>query len=348
MVGEKEVKSSNEFLTPWERAGFESTTCYYKQLPDQLFVVLINFGIFIIGFLLFPINPILTFVFSVLLTIGFYLELNGVLLLSYFLPLGNKENLVLKLPGSKARGKVVFIIPRYYVPLTKSYIKGKFYRYIFIYFVFLILACLILLPSLLHSFRYSTPVMLYWYGLLALVIPMLVYTSIIFWKSYNLPRSVGTRNTYAEELFLDLFNNIEVQGGLENLDVYLLLTSDRSGDYSGVMNFLETHGHELKDAYFINLEFFSGGKISLTSEEGLIKRYKVSRKLSLGISGIGSQTHFPKISIMRSAKIITSLTFLLAKSYEGISVVSQGKLLGEEYDYKKYFQELLKGLNTYL
>ncbi|MCD8510808.1 MAG: hypothetical protein LRY73_13700 [Bacillus sp. (in: Bacteria)] len=56
---------------------------------------------------------------------------------------------------------------------------------------------------------------------------------------------------------------------------------------------------KFKGARIIGLDFFNGGCMSINYSEGVTKKYKTSKLLSLAIIGLESKLHLAKIKFIR-------------------------------------------------
>lgn len=348
----KKKNDESEQITEFEKQGMilknhglAVSINNYKQLPDLLPVTICYFVIYLIALILFPLNPILTFVINTLLTIGFYLEINGKLMLSYFLTLGKKQSLLAKLPSKVSGSKMLFILPQYYVGLSKTYLQNRGYKFIKILFLLFLVATLIFFIGFVHSMQIKEPAMFYWYFIILITIPVIVYGSLVFWKSFFGPQPVAKKNQYTEGLILDTIKKLTEEGELNSCDIYFLFTQDRSGDYSAVVDLIDNHFPEIKGAKIVGLDFFNGGSISINYSEGINKNFKTCKTLSMAIIALEGKLQLPRINSIRKLSIFSPLTLFLSREFEGINIISEGKALGEHYDYDDLFVELIRSLD---
>lgn len=350
----KKTSDESEQITEFEKLGIvlknlglEVSTNHYKQLPDLLPVTLCYFGIYLVALISFPVNPILTFVITTLLTVGFYMEINGKLMLSYFLTLGKKQSLLAKLPSKVSRSKLLFIIPRYHVGLSKTYLENRGYKFIKILFLLFIAATLIFFLGFIHSMQVKVPVFFYWHFTILVTIPVLIYGSLVFWKSFFGPQPVAIKARYTEYLIFDTIKKLTDEGELNNCDIYFLFTPDRSGDYSSVLDLLDNHSTEIKGAKIIALDFFNGGSIGINYSEGINKKFKACKVLSMAIIGLENKLQLSKIKLIHKLNIFSPLTLFLSRDYEGINIISQGKTLRDDYNYDDFFVALIRTMDKH-
>ena len=88
-----------------------------------------------------------------------------------------------------------------------------------------------------------------------------------------------------------------------------------------MMRFLEKHGEELKDAYFINIDNVGKGNIRYTEGEGLVKAFSCSEEL-VGIARKASQSAQIGAEGFISKIYPTNALPCLVRNYKTISILA--------------------------
>lgn len=344
-VKDQEISELEKKAMIFKNLGLVVNISQYKQLPDLLPTTACYFIIYLIALVFYPLNPILPFIFSLLIVICFYNEINGRLILSHFLTLGKKQSLLVKLPSKSSRSKLLFIIPQHYVGLSETYIKTRGYRLIKLLFLLFTYATFVLLLGFFHFVRLNNPTKFYWYIVLSTTLLVSIYVFLSFWKSFFGPQPISKKADYTNNLILATIKKLTQEGELNSLDVYVLFTQDRSGDYSAVVDLLDNQAAEIKGAKIIGLDFFNGESMVISYSEGVTNKYKTSKFLSLAIVGLENKLHLAKIKFIRRLTVFSPITLFLSRGYDGINIISQDKSIGEEYDYGDFFVELIHTLD---
>jgi len=253
---------TEEFLSP-------TTFSWYYAVP--------NFMIFL-SFIVFLFNPLIGVLLSITGAIFFFTEINTIETVSRFFPKKKSKNIVGKLGSGEPVKKRIVIVSHHdtskpslsFHPRNIPYFRASIVLMIFsVFFISAALVLELFLDSRGILPHISTPLALY------LLVSVLVC---IHRELYYEPVPGANDNASGTGIVLALGKAL-ASNPPEETEVWFLSTGCEEVGTIGMMRFLERHGEELKDAYFINIDNVGRGNIRYTEGEGLIKAFSCSREL---------------------------------------------------------------------
>jgi len=213
-------------------------------------------------------------IFSLVAVLLFLYELNTFPILSRIMPKSASRNVYAH--NTESGGKKVFLIAhldssKAGLNFSPALVRG--FRTSFLMMV----GAMISAPILLFISIVGGPVLriialiptLY----LAFTATMLIHREI--WNKYTDGANDNASGVAAVLALAQKCKEVPPQG----IDVNILLTgSEESGTY-GIIDFINAHGEEHRDAFFINLDNIGAGNLCYMSGEGMVPVYKASSEL---------------------------------------------------------------------
>jgi hypothetical protein len=246
-----------------------STFSWYYAVP--------NFIIFL-SFLVFLYNSLIGILLAMIGAFFFFTEINTIETISRFFPKKKSKNVVGKLESREPAKKKIVIVTHHdtskpslsFHPRNIPYFRASIVLMIFS-------AIFIPIALMVELFLDSGGI------LLLILVPFALYlfvsVLVLVHRELNYEPVPGANdNASGAGVVLALGENLSAHP-LKNSEIWFLSTGCEEVGTVGMMRFLEKHGEELKDAYFINIDNVGKGDIRYTEGEGLIKAFPCSKKL---------------------------------------------------------------------
>lgn len=107
---------------------------------------------------------------------------------------------------------------------------------------------------------------------------------------------------------------------LDQTEVWLVSTGSEEAGNFGIIHFLDAHGAELKDAWFINLDNVGTGRLKYTTGEGMLTVYPCNPYLVNLAAAVAARHPEWKVEGVTNTIMTTDLGPVLARRFKGISL----------------------------
>jgi hypothetical protein len=113
-----------------------------------------------------------------------------------------------------------------------------------------------------------------------------------------------------------------VRHPLEQTEYWPLCTGCEEATLTGIRSFLDRHGKELQDAYFVDLECLGIGKLRYITYEGILKKCYSNPGLVRAAADAAEQIGEHGIAAMPLKRGYTETTMVLKKGLKGITIMA--------------------------
>ncbi|UCF08891.1 MAG: M28 family peptidase [Thermoplasmata archaeon] len=261
---------SKQGMEVWKEDFYSpSTFSWYYAFP--------NFIIFL-SFIVFLYHPLIGVLLSIIGAIFFFTEINTIETISRFFPKKKSANVVGKLSTREPARERIIIVTHHDTSKPSMSFDPRYIRYFRISIVMMIFSAFMIPVMLgLELFLGSGGILPVLTGPLALYLLVSVFVLVHRELVYE-PVCGANDNASGTGVMLALGETLTAHPP-KNTEVWFLSTGCEEVGAIGMMRFLEKHGKELGDAYFINIDNVGKGTVSYTKGEGLVKAFSCSEEL---------------------------------------------------------------------
>lgn len=297
----------DEFSSP-------STFSWYYGVPCFLIFL---------SFLVYRFHPIFGLIVSISGAIFFFLEINTIESVSRVFPKRESQNVIGRIKPEKSIKKRLVVVVHHDTSKASLSFDPRFVRFFRVSIILLIFSvlyiplifCIGMVLSILDfAFYLTLPFSLY----------LLTSVLILVHRELSYEHVQGANDNASGVGVLLGLGEAFSSSKLKSTEVWFLSTGCEEVSTIGMIRFLNHHGNELKDAYFINIDNVGKGLIRYTMKEGLIRGFKCSETLIKLARTSASKTKIDAKEFV-SKKYPTNALPCLVRGYQAISILSTDK-----------------------
>jgi len=297
----------------------------FSSFPEQNITWLILFCLFIISGVVYLKEPYAGFLISIAALISFIAENSGNPIISKILKRGFSQNIIASIEGGQKRKEIV-LLANYDSPRPKIIFESsakKHFGLIFrlLFFSMITVTLLYGISALLIFNRvYWLYRPLHWTSFIFLGYIFIIVT-ITAADMIRKSHSPGANdNASGTALLLELASYFS-KNRLENLNLTFLFTGARECSSAGIINFIPKNSADFEDKMFINVTGVGAGRITFTSTEGNIIRYRCSQELQHIACQASKSTGIGTLEPVKYQGINTDCMIILSNNLKGISIM---------------------------
>ena len=113
-----------------------------------------------------------------------------------------------------------------------------------------------------------------------------------------------------------------VSDPLEQTEYWALCTGCEEATLTGIRSFLDKHGEELKDAYFVDLECLGIGELRYITYEGMLKKYYSNPGLVQAAAEAAEKIGAPGITAAPLRRGYTETAVVLGRGFRGVTIMA--------------------------
>jgi hypothetical protein len=113
-----------------------------------------------------------------------------------------------------------------------------------------------------------------------------------------------------------------VRDPLEQTEYWALCTGCEEATLSGIRSFLDRHGEELKDAYFVDLKCLGIGELRYITYEGMLKKYYSNSGLVRAAADAAERIGDRDIAAMPLKRGYTETAIVVGRGLRGITIMA--------------------------
>lgn len=209
---------------------------------------------------------------ALLTAVVFFLELNTVEAVSWLLPKGGSRNIIAHRPAATAipKRKVVLVAhvdtSKAALNFSPQLVKG--FRSSFL----LMVASIIATPVLAGLHLWLRSGLWHWLQLPFVLYLLVTAGFLLHRERWNRYTDGANDNASGVGILLSLAE--QLRNRCPNLDLWCLVTGAEEAGTFGMVRFLEQHGEQFKDAWFLNLDNVGAGNFHFMSGEGMFPTWR--------------------------------------------------------------------------
>ncbi len=298
---------------------FRSVPSLWWALEIASALVLASTGVFYFGagrHWGLPVFLIVAALYIVVAELGFWK-----LSLSNFLPKGLSQNVFGRIPPKKKLLRKLVVIGHLDTNRTPVLFHRRLVRFLPA-ILSIVLACEILKVPVLVIGATTGVYPLSLIVLLVLDVPIVALLLVMLHGDLFTPFTEGANdNATAAAVVLSLAEMF-ANDPLDHTEYWALCTGCEEATLTGIRAFLDRHGDELKDAYFIDLECLGIGELRYITCEGMLKKYHSNAGLVRAASDAAEAIDRPGITGSPLKSGYTETAIVLKKGFRGITIMA--------------------------